>query len=225
MAALADKNALVVGLGARGSLVAAHLAAAGVGQIGLVDGGSVATEDLQQGPLTFAPDVGSGKSEGLAAKLSLVNPEVHVEPFPAYVDADNAGLIVQGADVVIECTDDREAQQFVSDACTVAGIDLVCGMARPQQSFWFVATRGACARAIDVDDPPDPNDKSPSTSARSGLVASAQAAAAIDLLGGGLQIESGSVNPLDSTSLNWRRETVVCREDCSCRTGSVADNV
>jgi adenylyltransferase/sulfurtransferase len=118
-------RALVVGAGALGSPAATYLTAAGVGRLGIVDGDRVELSNLHRQPLHFTPDVGEPKAEVAAAKLSLINPEVVVEPYPVDLDAANAEAVVMGADVVIDCTDSFESRYLINDACCAQGVALV----------------------------------------------------------------------------------------------------
>ena len=120
-------RAIVVGAGALGSPVATYLAAAGVGQIGVVDGDVVELSNLHRQPLHLTPDLGARKAEAAAAKLGLLNPEVVVESYPVMLEEGNAEAIVMGADVVVDCTDSFEARYLVNDACCAQRIALVEG--------------------------------------------------------------------------------------------------
>jgi molybdopterin/thiamine biosynthesis adenylyltransferase len=95
---------IVIGAGATGTAAAAQLVSCGVGYVAVVDGGSVAGEDLVGQALYYAPDVGMGKADTAAAKLSLLNPEAHVEAYPVDLDQTNAAAIVTGHDLVLDCT-------------------------------------------------------------------------------------------------------------------------
>jgi len=124
---LKGARAIVVGAGALGSPVATYLAAAGVGQIGVVDGDRVELSNLHRQPLHLTPDIGALKAEAAAAKLGLLNPEVVVEPYPVMLEEANAEPIVMGADVVVDCTDSFEARYLVNGACCAQGVALVEG--------------------------------------------------------------------------------------------------
>src|SRR3954452_25076231 len=75
---LRDASAMVIGLGALGSPVAAYLVGAGVGRVGSGHGADVAPPNLPPQPLHFTSDVGTNKALSAAAKLSLLNPTVLV---------------------------------------------------------------------------------------------------------------------------------------------------
>ena len=76
-------SAMVVGLGALGSPVAAYLVGAGVGRVGIVDSDDVELSNLPRQPLHFTSDVSTNKALSASAKLALLNPTVLVEPYPA----------------------------------------------------------------------------------------------------------------------------------------------
>ena len=123
--ALKEASAIVVGAGALGCPVAAYMAGAGVGRIGIVDSDPVDLSNLHRQPLHYTPDVGRNKAESAAAKLGLLNPEVVVEPYPVRLEEANAEAILAGADVVVDCSDSFETRYLVNDACCRLGAPLV----------------------------------------------------------------------------------------------------
>src|SRR4051812_2319565 len=118
-------NVIVVGLGALGSPVATYLAAAGVGHLGVVDEDAVELSNLHRQPLHFTPDVGLGKAVNAAVKLSALNPETVVDPYPVRLEEMNAEAIVTGADLVVDCSDTFATRYLVNDACCAQAIPLV----------------------------------------------------------------------------------------------------
>jgi len=123
--ALAEASVLIVGAGALGSPVALYLAGAGAGRLGIVDDDEVELSNLHRQLLHFTPDIGVPKAHSAAAKLGFLNPEVVVEPYQVRLDAANAGGLVAGADLVVDCSDSFETRYAVNAACCAAGIPLV----------------------------------------------------------------------------------------------------
>ena len=121
--ALGDASVLVVGAGALGSPVATYLAGAGVGRLGIVDDGDVELSNLHRQHLHFTPDLGVPKAHSAAAKLGFLNPEIVVEPYQAPFNA----AMVEGQDLVVDCTDSFEARYAINAACCAAGVPLVEG--------------------------------------------------------------------------------------------------
>lgn len=231
--ALADKHALVVGVGARGQLAAAQLAAAGVGRVGLIDGASVEQGDLHSGPLTFTPDVGGGKADGMAIKLGLINDAVHAEPFPAYLDQSNSDLIIQGADVVIDCTNDTQTHLIANDACTRLGVALVSGDLDEAGGWWAMPVAGHCLHSMLKSTANDSDEKASAPTepgwaiapAIASAIAAVQVAAAISLLEGDAPPSVSLLQRINARTLNWSTRELSCSSDCICRGGSAADNV
>ncbi|HEX4717728.1 MAG TPA: HesA/MoeB/ThiF family protein [Thermoleophilaceae bacterium] len=122
---LKNATAIVIGAGALGSPAATYLACAGVGRLGIADGDWVEISNLQRQPLHFTPDIDTQKAESAAQKLGLLNTDITVEPYPVELDAENAGAIVAGADVVLDCTDSFETRYLINDACCEQEIPLV----------------------------------------------------------------------------------------------------
>jgi molybdopterin-synthase adenylyltransferase len=117
---LKRSRAIVIGAGAAGSAAAAELASRGVGYVAVVDGAAIALGDLAGQALYYTPDVGQGKADTLAAKLGLLNPEVQVDSYPVALDAQNAAAIVEGHDVVLDCTHDEQVARLLDEAGVTA---------------------------------------------------------------------------------------------------------
>jgi molybdopterin/thiamine biosynthesis adenylyltransferase len=124
---LRDASVLVVGLGALGSPVAAYLAGAGVGRLGILDEGVVELSNLHRQFLHYTPDIGVAKTWSASSKLGFLNPDVLVEPFQMRIDSDNAADVIAGQDLVVDCSDTFATRYAVNAACCAAGVDLVEG--------------------------------------------------------------------------------------------------
>ena len=123
--ALTEASVLVIGAGALGSPVALYLAGAGVGRLGIVDDDAVELSNLHRQLLHFTPDLGVAKAESAAAKLRFLNPDVVVEPYQMRVDAENAAALVEGQDLVVDCSDSFATRYAVNAACCAARVPLV----------------------------------------------------------------------------------------------------
>src|SRR5918997_1181374 len=128
--ALAGASVLVVGAGALGSPVALYLAGAGVGRLGIVDADDVELSNLHRQLLHFTPDIGVPKAHSAAAKLGFLNPEVIVEPYQVRLDAGNAAGLVEGNDVIVDCSDSFATRYAVNAACCAARTARTAGRVR-----------------------------------------------------------------------------------------------
>jgi adenylyltransferase/sulfurtransferase len=125
--ALREAAVLVIGAGALGAPVATYLAGAGVGRLGIADDDEVAVSNLHRQHLHFTPDVGAPKAASATAKLAFLNPEIVVEPYQVRFEPANAAALVEGQDLVVDCSDSFATRYAVNAACCAAGVPLVEG--------------------------------------------------------------------------------------------------
>jgi molybdopterin/thiamine biosynthesis adenylyltransferase len=116
---------LVVGAGALGSPVIAYLAAAGIGELTIVDGDAVELSNLGRQPLHSESDVGRAKARSVAASARAINSEVSVTADVRRLPPADAPAVVAAFDVVCDATDDFETKFALNDACVGAGVPLV----------------------------------------------------------------------------------------------------
>jgi molybdopterin/thiamine biosynthesis adenylyltransferase len=217
-AALAGASVLVVGAGALGSPVALYLAGAGVGRIGIVDDDEVELSNLHRQPLHYTPDVGVPKALSAAAKLGFLNPEVVVEPYQARLEAGNAAGMIEGADLVVDCSDSFETRYAVNAACCAARVPLVEGGVLGTSGLVMTVRPGAgpCYRCAFPALPPD----APSCATAgvlgpaAGVIGSLQALEAIKLLTGVGEPLASAFLQCDLATLAFLRVHVQRRPDC-----------
>jgi molybdopterin/thiamine biosynthesis adenylyltransferase len=220
-ARLATANVFVVGAGARGSIAAGYLTAAGAAHLNIVDGDQVALQDLNRQLLHFTPDVAANKSESVRAKLALINLDVHVDPFPANVDENNVGFILEGADLVVDCTNDYATSGLINDQCVKDGRPLIVGGTDGWRGSLMTVLPGvtSCLRCAEPDGFDTPPPMEPSLGPIAGTVGSLQALEALKVLGQIGEPRTDVVSILDGRTLAWTHEPVERRPDCICAGG------
>lgn len=124
---LREASVLVVGVGGLGSAAATCLAAAGVGHIGLADPDVVSLSNLQRQTLYTTAEVDLPKTECARRRLSALNPEVRFTLHPEGITAENAGILANAYDLMVDCTDNYPARYLIDDACAAAGKPWVHG--------------------------------------------------------------------------------------------------
>lgn len=211
--ALGDASVLVVGAGALGSPVATYLAGAGVGRLGVVDDGDVELSNLHRQHLHFTPDLGVAKAHSAASKLGFLNPDIVVEPYQAHFNA----AMVEGQDLVVDCTDSFEARYAINAACCAAGVPLVEGGVVGLSGLVMAIRPGetACYRCAF---PQAPEGAASCAEAgvlgpAAGVIGSLQALEALKLLAG-LPALTDAFLQVDLLSLDFLRVTVRRRSDC-----------
>ena len=121
---LASRVALI-GAGGIGSPAIQYLAAAGVGTLRVIDDDMVSLDNLQRQILFGTADVGRAKTEVAREAAARLNPEVRFEAVRERLDPSNVAALIEGADVVLDGSDNFATRLTVSDHCTRARIPLV----------------------------------------------------------------------------------------------------
>lgn len=114
---LQSARVLVIGAGGLGSPAAFYLAAAGVGQLRLVDDDRVERSNLQRQILHTEASVGSAKVESARERLQALNPYVQVEAVAQRATAANIDALMDGVDVVLDGSDNFPLRYLLNDAC------------------------------------------------------------------------------------------------------------
>jgi molybdopterin-synthase adenylyltransferase len=216
--ALSEASVLVIGAGALGAPVSLYLAGAGTGRIGLVDDDAVELSNLHRQLLHFTPDLGVPKAESAAAKLRFLNPDVIVEPYQMRVDAENAGALVEGQDLVVDCSDSFATRYAVNAACCAARVPLVeagvLGMSGLVMSI--KPGRTACYRCAFPEAPADAPRCADAgvLGPAAGVVGSLQALEAMKLLTGVAPAIADGFLQVDLAGGEFLRVKVARREDC-----------
>ncbi|MBQ7985112.1 MAG: ThiF family adenylyltransferase, partial [Bacteroidales bacterium] len=102
---LLRSKVLVVGVGGLGSVSSLYLTAAGVGTVGLVEKDTVSLHNLQRQVLYREDEIGQSKLDLAVRTLSRLNKQTQFEPYHCFLTPDNAEQIIQGYDIVLDCTD------------------------------------------------------------------------------------------------------------------------
>lgn len=148
---------LLIGTGGLGSPLGLYLAAAGVGQLGIVDFDVVDESNLQRQVLHGTKDVGRSKVASARERLMDVNPHVHISGYETALNSANALEILKDYDVVVDGTDNFPTRYLVNDACVLLGKPNVYGSIfrfEGQVSVFHPAGGGPCYRCLYPEPPP-----------------------------------------------------------------------
>jgi len=92
---LKKSKVLIVGAGGLGCPVGLYLAAAGIGQLGIIDHDVVEISNLQRQIGHFEKNLGLPKTKSLAKTITSINPQSRVELISDKLQHNNALQIVQ----------------------------------------------------------------------------------------------------------------------------------
>ncbi len=149
---LAESRAVVVGCGALGTVQAALLVRAGVGETVLIDRDYVETSNLPRQCLFEEQDAEQGTPKAVAAARSLrrANSFVSVVARVKDLTAANAESFLRPAGVILDGTDNYEARYLINDVAVKWSIPWVYGAAVGTRGSVMAVVPGstACLRCI-----------------------------------------------------------------------------
>jgi molybdopterin/thiamine biosynthesis adenylyltransferase len=125
--AMLGASVLVIGAGGLGSPAAMYLASAGVGHITLIDHDQVDLTNLQRQIVHTSARVGQPKAESAREALLQINPGIEVTALCERADDARLAQLVQGASVVLDCSDNFATRHAVNRACVAHRVPLVSG--------------------------------------------------------------------------------------------------
>ncbi|MFG6095871.1 HesA/MoeB/ThiF family protein [Leptothoe sp. ISB3NOV94-8A] len=114
---LKNTTALVTGVGGLGGTAALYLAVAGVGKLILVRGGNLQRDDLNRQILMTDDWVGKPRVFKAQETLHNLNPDIEIEAVCEYVRDNNIGVLVQQADIALDCAFDFKERDLLNSAC------------------------------------------------------------------------------------------------------------
>jgi molybdopterin-synthase adenylyltransferase len=128
---LLKSHVAIVGCGALGTFQAASLARAGIAKLTIIDRDYVEWSNLQRQWLFDEFDARDGlpKSAAAAVKLRLANSSIKVVPVVADLNACNIDDMLEGADLVLDATDNFETRYLINDWCIRESIPWIYGAA------------------------------------------------------------------------------------------------
>ena len=126
---LLHSHVLVIGAGGLGSAAAPYLAAAGVGNITLVDHDQVELTNLQRQIMHTENSVGKSKVGSGKQFLEQLNSDIHIETIQTKATASLLDDLLPSVDVVLDCTDNFSTRHLINASCVKHKIPLVSGSA------------------------------------------------------------------------------------------------
>lgn len=124
---LKNSHVLIAGVGGLGCTSAIYLAAAGVGQLSLVDFDRIELSDLNRQILYSEEDIGQEKVAVAQKRLAKLNPHVRIRPIPLRLTEENALSIIDRAQVVVDGLDNQATRLILNSACVKQKIAYIYG--------------------------------------------------------------------------------------------------
>ena len=205
-----ESKVLVIGAGGLASPVLLYLAAAGVGEIGIIDDDIVDLSNLQRQIIHSEAEIGKLKVESAKQRIASINSSVKITTWNVRLTPDNAQDICSNWDLIIDGTDNIPTRYLVDDICMIIGIPWVYGSIYrfEGQVSVFNYQDGPCYR--DLFPEPPPANLIPSCAdggvfgVLPGIIGSLQATEAIKIILNRGQILTGKLLVYDAEEMSFR---------------------
>jgi len=189
---LLDARVLLVGCGALGTVLANTLVRAGVGFLRIADRDFIELNNLQRQVLFDEADVRDHlpKAEAAARKLRAINSQVTIDPVIADVNHQNIERLAEGADLLLDGTDNFETRFLINDLAIKTKRPWIYGAAIGANGLVLPIIPGEtpCLRCVFEEPPPAGSSPTCDTVGVLGptvaIVAAYQAGEAIKILSG-----------------------------------------
>lgn len=154
---LLHSRAVIVGMGALGTVIANHLVRSGVGYIRFIDRDFVELSNLQRQTLYSEEDAKQQLPKVIAAEKRLreINSTVKIEPIIADLNMNNAEDLLKDIDVIVDGTDNFMTRYLINDVAVKHNIPWVYGGAVSSRGMFATIIPGKtpCYRCLFPDIP------------------------------------------------------------------------
>jgi molybdopterin/thiamine biosynthesis adenylyltransferase/rhodanese-related sulfurtransferase len=124
---LLKSKVLIIGAGGLGAAILPYLAAAGVGEIGIVDDDVVEVSNLQRQVIYKSSSIGRYKVQEAKTMAAELNPEVKINAVAEKLSGINAIDLFENYDIIVDATDNLQIKYLINDACQVTNKPMVYG--------------------------------------------------------------------------------------------------
>lgn len=124
---LYNSHVLIIGAGGLGCPALQQLAAAGVGEITLIDADSVDITNIHRQILFGAGDIGQPKVAVAARRAKDLQPGITIHELQQRLTPDNALELFRTVDLVVDGSDTFATKYLAADAAEITGTPLVWG--------------------------------------------------------------------------------------------------
>ncbi|CAL1286366.1 unnamed protein product [Larinioides sclopetarius] len=122
-------SVLIVGAGGLGCPAGLYLAAAGIGEIGIVDHDVVEVNNLHRQVAHTVNTVGEEKSKSLQRAIEEINPNVKCHAYSMLLNSTNIGEIIKPYSIILDASDNVPTRYLLNDAAVLFNKHLVSGSA------------------------------------------------------------------------------------------------
>ena len=216
---LKNARVLIVGCGGLGAPVSLYLAAAGVGNLTLIDGDTVELSNLQRQITYSENDINKNKAQCTQQRLQGINSNIHITAINQALSANNAEILIKDADLVLDCTDNFATRYLINDVCKLNDTPWLyasiyqfsgqCALFMPDKS---------CFRCLFPNPPQDAPDCNTAgvLGVLPGLLGTLQATEALKVLTGMPSAIDNTLLLVETHDMQFQKIALQKNEHCSC---------
>ena len=216
---LIDSHVLIIGVGGLGSPVAMYLAAAGVGELTLVDDDKVDLSNLQRQIVHSTDRIGSSKVESAKQTLKQLNPDCNVTTIDSRLSETALLNLVKDVTVIVDCCDNFDTRFMLNRVGFNSKTPLVSGAAirwEGQLSTYTYQKDTPCYRCLYEED--SFNDQTCSQNGVAaplvGIIGAMQAMETIKVICDSGETITGKLMLFDALEMSWRNIKFKPRSQC-----------
>ena len=124
---ISKSKIICIGAGGLGSPIIQYLAAAGVGQLTIIDDDKISLSNLQRQTIHKTSEVGKFKAKSAEKFIKSLDPNISVTSHIIRLGKDNAQEIISGHHLVVDGTDNLDTRYLIDDTCRELNIPWVYG--------------------------------------------------------------------------------------------------
>ena len=124
---LQHKRVLIVGCGGLGGNLISIFSRVGIGHLRIVDGDVFEATNLNRQLFSEIPVLGHNKARVAANRVGRINPEIKVDVVETFLTEENASVLLEGCDIVVDALDNIPGRRILAAACENANLPLVYG--------------------------------------------------------------------------------------------------
>lgn len=219
-AKLLNSRVLLFGMGGLGSPISMYLATSGVGELIIVDPDRVELSNLQRQIVHTNDNLGNEKVESARQMLNALNPDIQVTTINHKLGGESLLREIQGADVIVDGTDNFDARFAINQACVQAHKPLVTGAVVRYEGqvsvFALDQDDSPCYACLyaSIDEPPRNCSQNGVLGSVAGIVGCIQATEVIKVLLNIGDSLAGRLLLVDALNMEWH--TVRLKKDPHC---------
>jgi adenylyltransferase/sulfurtransferase len=187
---------LVAGVGGLGTIVAAHLIAAGVGFLRLVDNDDIEMSNLNRQILFQETDIGREKTAAATERLHSLNPAVRIEGISKTLCKETLDELLKDIDLIVDALDNFTTRFLLNRAAFIRCLPLIHGAVRGfvGQATTLIPGQTACLQCLIAHSPPP--EMFPILGGTCGVIGAIQATETVKVL-------TGQGEPLTNRLFFW----------------------